>query len=384
MAKKKAPDANRVVRVVTLPVREVVAPEGAKVIDTFRPAWRLSTDLANWCQRELALRDPGLRTPDAAKLARYEPKMFPGGLALYGRVNAACPFRAAFDGAAGSMSAVVKAVEDAWRTHPKFGRFAVLWKGEARPAVFRFPYPWPVRSQELRILRDDSGRPCASLTLPGGRVVVRLADDRDFRRQGRQFDLLLADPSRVKQTKITGRFDGLKLVGADVRLVGSFDAAEPKAGGPAAVCRTDPHALFVVEIEGRSPWVLNCDHLPRLQAGHKVYLQRTGEDLKFEKRLTRSQRDGLTESREKRCKKHGDRIKTAVGQVVAQVAGVCVRAGCSVVAYDDADRSYIPAGFSWAALGDTLANKLAEHGVEVIRAGPSGGVVESGPVAECV
>lgn len=133
-----------ITRVVTLPIRAVLG--GAELFDTLRPAWRLATDLANWCQRELVTADVR-RSPGDAKLAPFDRKCLPGGRDLYGHVNAACPFRAAFDGAAGSLSAVTKAVEDAWKGHPRFGRFAVLWEGKASACVFRFPYPWPVRAQ---------------------------------------------------------------------------------------------------------------------------------------------------------------------------------------------------------------------------------------------
>ena len=46
---------DRVTLVVTLPVRDVNGDP--KVVDALRDAWRLSTDLANWCQRELAMHD---------------------------------------------------------------------------------------------------------------------------------------------------------------------------------------------------------------------------------------------------------------------------------------------------------------------------------------
>lgn len=370
-------NAERVTRVVTLPVRAVADPDGAKVIDAFRPAWRLATELSNWCQLELVKADPGLTPPgegyrpgDPRKLSKYEPKCLPGGRSLYQHVTTACPLRRAFDGAAGSMGAVLKAVEDTWARHKEFGRFAVLAKGSARPAVFRFPAPWPVRAQELRVYRDAAGRPHASLTLPGGRVKVRLADGPEFRRQLRQFDLLLADVGRLKQAKVTGRRTAGRLVGADLRLVGAFDAAEKRGEGPAALIRTDPHALFVVEVEGRRPWLLNFDHLRRLQAAHRVFLQRFAEDLKHEKRVPSRRRAGMEARRAARCEAHRKRLDSELHQASAQVAGYCGRAGVSVAVYDDAEKGYVPDGFPWAALRGLVAYKLAGVGVEVAIGGP--------------
>lgn len=51
------PEPARVVRAVTLPVECPVDETRDNLDDALREAWRLSTDLANWAQRELALRD---------------------------------------------------------------------------------------------------------------------------------------------------------------------------------------------------------------------------------------------------------------------------------------------------------------------------------------
>lgn len=371
MAKKKPKDESRAIRAITLPIRCAVEKDGTedpKILDRLRDVWRLSTDLANWCQRELVIHDLR-RQPGEKKIGKYEAKMFDGGVGLYGHVNAACPFRKSFDGAAGSMSSITKAVEDAWRSHPRFGRFAVLWKGEASPAVFRFPYPWPVRSQELKVFRDKQSRPRVSVTLPGGRVDFRIGDGPDFRRQLRAFDVLLGDPTRLKAAKITGRRKAGKMVGADIRIVGSFDAMEKKEG-VAAVVRTDPNALLVAEVEGRQPWILNCDNIVRQHKSHKVFLQRIGEDLKHEKRLTKSQRAGTNAAREKRCDKHASRMDTALHQISAQLVGYLMRCEVREVVYDDGIKEYIPDGFPWAKLAERIAYKLSGCGVEVFHNEP--------------
>ena len=359
----------RVPRIVSLPIKEIIGADGPAVLDTFAAAWRLSTDLANWCQRALALNDPGLRTPDAERLTKYDPKCLPGGRSLYQHVVAACPFHGAFAGASDAIAIITKTVEDTWRGHPDFGRLAVLWRGEARPAVFRHPYPWPLRGDSVRLFRDPAGRPCARLVMPGGRVSVRLADGAEFARQLRQYDRLLADPARLKQSRVTGRSKGGRLVGADLRLVGLFDAAEPRAGGVAAVIRTDPAALLVVEADGRRPWILNHDEARRLQAAHRAFRQRIAEDLKHEKRLTRDQRAGLRGALERRCEKHARRMDTLLHQVSAQVAGYCRRAEVAAAVYDDGVKSYQPDGFPWAALADRIRYKLADAGVQLVGKG---------------
>jgi hypothetical protein len=353
---------NTVTRCVTLPVRS--CGENVSILDTFRRPWRLATDLANWCQRELALHDPGLRQPDHDKMLKYEPKAF-NGRSLYAHVTANCPFRSEFDGAAGSMGAIIKHVEDAWRKHPKFGRFSVLWKGEAAPCVFRFAFPWPVRSQELRILRGKNDEPQAVITLPGGRVVAALASGKEFYRQSKQFDILLADLSRLKQAKVCARFRCGKLVGVDIRLVGSFDVNEA-TGDNAAEIHTDANALLIARVSGHQPWIINADHLRRWQEQHRVFLQRSGEDMKREKRMTPQQRKNLQKAIELRCVKHHARMDTGIKQIAAQLVRFCERQRVGCVAYNDTIREYFPDGFQWANLESIMRAKLAEFGVKWI------------------
>lgn len=356
-------DTATVVRVVSLPVREVASSEGVTVLDALRPAWRLSTDLANWCQRELAVHDPGRRSPDDDRLGRYDPKCLPGGRSLYQRVGDACPFRPAFDGAAGSMGAVVRAVETAWRGHPRTGRLAVLWRGEATAAVYRFPYPWPVRAQELRVSLDG-GRPVVSVTLPGGRVDLRLADGREYRRQLARFAELVADPGRLKEARITGRRAGGRLVGADVRLVAAFPAKEA-AGGKTAVVTTGPGALLTVEVDGRhEPFVFHGDDLPGVIAQHDGWRHRLAVDLKHEKRWPAGKRRRVIAGPAVRARfeRAANRLRTARQQAAACVAGFLARQGVAAVVYRDADKSFLPR-FDWSGLREVLRCKCAEAGI---------------------
>lgn len=364
--------ADRVTRVVTLPVRAVVEPADVTVIDAFRPAWRLATDLANWAQLQLVTRDVR-RTPGMDRLPAYDraavfgtvPRRFarkavgdkpacavgePQASSLYDLWNRECPFRAAFDGATVVARDVLRAVEDAWRKHKSFGRLAVLWKGEARPCVFRFPYPWPVaadKGRTLRLWRDAEGRPAASIPNPagGGRIAVRLADGREFRRQLRQFDALLADPGRLRQGKVTGRRVAGRLAGADLRVVGAFDRAAD-AAGVTAVVRTGADCVFrATTAEDDEPFVIHADQLRGAIHCYDRWRHRFARDLKYEKRWPAAKRrrtvDGPTaKSRMERM--HG-RIAAERGQLVSCLVGWLRRNGVGDVEYDDSETGY----FDW-------------------------------------
>ena len=402
----KSPEAPaRVTRVVTFPVREVVEPALARTLDTFRPAWQLSTALANWAQLELVRRDVR-RTPDMERLPKYDrerifgtvPRRFarkakgakaaqavgaPQTGSLYDLFNRECPFRDRFAGCAVSARDVLKAVEDAWRDHPSFGRFAVLWRGEARPCVFRFPYPWPVPAQNLkvykggapadgpedtpesRLLRRAAGAPLVSLTMPGGRVVVRLANDPQYHRQLRQFETLLSDVSRLRQARVTGRYSGGRLVGADVRLVGSFDA-KGDAGGYSALVQTGPDALVTAAVAGDSkPYVYNGDELRQVIAVHDGWRHRLSTDLKYEKRWPAHVRRRRVEGPRVRAKykKSHDRLRTARQTVAAQLVGWLTRRQVGTLDYDDADKRFLPR-FDWTGLRECVRHKCEEAGIE--------------------
>lgn len=372
--------ADRVTRVVTLPVRAVVEPGGASVLDTFRGPWQLVTDLANWAQLELAGRDVR-RTPDMGTLPRYDraavfgtvPRRFaraeqrrerqdgsvrvtpartpgePQVSSLYDLFTRTCPFRAAFDGATVPARDTLKAVEDTWTRHKSFGRFAVLWRGEARPMVFRFPYPWPVaadKGRTLRVWRDDAGRPHASLPLPGGRVVLRLADGREFRRQLRQFDALLADVTRLKQAKVTGRRSGGRLVGADLRLVGSFDRTAAVTGVTARVS-TGADCVFraVVDDDDGNPFVIHADQLRGVMHAYDRWRHRFNRDLKHEKRWPGQKRRRTTRgaTAQARMDRMRGRIDSERHQIVRCLVGWLGRQGVADVEYDDSESGY----FDW-------------------------------------
>lgn len=389
-------DRPRVVRVVTLPVWQVTDPEGARVIDTFRAAWRLSTDLANWLQVELCGRDVRME-PGMATLPRYDRARVFGTVprrfarrervrvnddgtetvtparqvgesqtsSAYDLFNRECPFRAAFDGCSVSARDVLKAVEDAWVHHKSFGRFAVLCRGIARPMVFRFPYPWPVPSQNLRVMRDAEDRPAASIVLPGGRVVVRLGSGANYRRELARFDDLLADPKRIKQAKVTGRFSNGRLVGADLRLVGSFDAADNNGGFSGRVF-TGPFGLLTAVNDGgdSDPFVYHGDELPGVIARHDDWSHRFAVDMKHEKRwpahVRRRRFDGpRVQAKRDRVR---NRLRTARQTAASQVVAWLVRQGVSSVEYTDADKSFLPR-FDWTGLRECLRCKCEENGI---------------------
>lgn len=399
--------SDRMTGVITLPIREVVGEGGGAVLDTCTRLWGMSTSLANWAQLQLVTRDVR-RMPGMEALPRYDRgRMFgqvprrqqrraavrvgPDGAervtparalddpqegSLYRLFCDEYPHRQDWDGAAVSARDVLTGVERTWVRHKSFGRVAVLWKGQARPAVFRFPYPWPVpadKGRTLRLMRGEGDRPHASIPVPGAaedRVLLRLADGREFRRQLRRFDWLLDGHSdRLRQARITGRRSGGRLVGADLRIVADFDR-RPVAGGLTATVRTGPDALWTCitadDADDGDPVVVNFDHLRSLQVAHDRWAYRVRQDGALRDPADRRRAGGsMIRARLDRAR---NRLKTEAQRAAARLVAALRRRGVSDVEYDDSDRSFMArgdgrAGLDWGILRAALSFECGEAGM---------------------
>lgn len=332
---------------MTLPVAEPVGRSWEELDAALKDCFRLSTDLANWCVHRLFTLDvPGAKEPVAVKK-------------WYGYGDAGKNFPA-WSGWAGNMAAaqcVIRAVHRKYRQQ----RFDVMVRSQSSLLSYRYPYPFPIHNQGWKSSYDAGGFPVVTLALPGlGSVSLRLKRRADFGRQLAMFKQLHDGTATKGEAALYRDRKGNLLL----KLVGKFPRTE--SAGHVAFIHTDPNALLVAEIDGRSPWILNADHLKRWQAVHRVYRQRVGEDAKREKRMDRRQRAHLNQSRELRCDKHNDRLDTALHQLSAQVVRFCERQKVGLVVYDDTNKTYIPDGFPWHRLGERLRYKLDGIGVRVV------------------
>jgi hypothetical protein len=370
--------------------------------ESFRPvvrtAFKASTDLANWAVHHLYRRDDiGIEeTPDAVKMGAKAEK---GKCYLYGTASAEYPKWAAWAGAAINAQTVLRTV------HQKYlrDRFATVVRHSSKLVHYRYPYPYPVHNQSWSTgyrasapnpdyspdgdrrkrvwVASDSPTafPVVNVTLPGvGGVTLCLKRKRDFRRQLALFRKLHDGVVVKGSASLRENRKGQTLV----KLSGWFPR-EVTDAKHACLIRTDPRAFMVAEVDGRKPWLLNCDHLRRLCAHggpsaalevsdtlrvNKAYGQRVSEDNKREKRQSRSQRRSLATYREGRSEKYRNRTTTAIQQIVAQVRRFAQRQGVVVVVYDDSVRSYLPESFAWAAMRTRLVTALDGAGVTVISA----------------
>lgn len=343
-------------RVVTLPVREVVTPAETRLLDSLRECWRLATDLANWSQMELLRRDVR-RTPDMERL----PKFAVGS--LYTIWRAECSFADAFAGCAGSAAAIIRECEQRWKSHPAFGRFNVIWRGESSAATYRYPYPWIVRSQEAKIERRDDGYHL-SVTIPGGRNEYRLDNHPTQRRMLSQLDAVMDGEARMGDVKLCARWRGGKIVGVDAKMAVTGKRVA-KIGGQTAIIRTGNDALLLVELPDRSePYVYNADNLRGVLAAYERWRHRASIDLKFEKRWPAHTRNRIVDGMQDRIQRHHSRLKTGIEQAVSCAVLYAQRHGCGSIVYDDTDRGAIPGNFPWARMRERMSLTCDNLGIE--------------------
>jgi hypothetical protein len=343
-----------IIRAVTLPVGTPLDCDWATLRKTLQTAWRLSTDFANWVVQQLYRLDTVTdeKTPAAIK-----------DWYGYGVARDSYPQFAQWVGAKNSLNVIQNGVK---RQYVK-RRFDVVVRHQQRLLTHQYPFPYPVDADGWKTRYEDGGFPAVSVQLPEvGSVWLRLKRSADFGRQLKAFRQL----HDGKAIKAEAAVYADRKQNVLVKLVGWFPRTEQSTDRPhACVLHTDPNAMLVAEIDGRQPWILNCDHLRRWKTVHTVYLQRTSEDLKREKRMDRRQRQNLLSARQLRSDKYDARVETAVNQIAAQVAAFCRRQKVGSVVYDDSVKGYIPDGFAWHRLKTRLLVKLDEIGVKVVTSG---------------
>lgn len=318
-------------------------------------AFQRATALANWAVRLLFRRDvDGSPTaPESVKKcylygeASHPVTGFPGWATDWASATA-------------SAQCVLRAVHEKYiRERP-----AIMGRFEHALLSYKFPQPFPVHNQDWRTAFVDDGDqhgeyPVVMLNLPAvGKVKLRLKRDAGFHRQAAQFRAMHNGTATKGAAALYRNRKGQVLV----KMVGTF--AREDRGGTPNVCflHTDPNALLVAEINGRRVTVTNADHMKRAleiikvtHARHKSFLERSRQDKKREVRMDRTRRRYLNEAVEQRCEKNHRRIKTAVQQVAAQVARLCERQRVGVICYDDSCQAFLPQGFEWFNLKETIS-----------------------------
>ena len=359
-----------VLRAVTFPV---VGPEGStwpELREALARAWVASTSLANWALTEL-YRNDVVRLPGQEKMPTM-PTVY-----LYGLAGKRYAGWGDWAGCYASAQSLLHVTERKYREV----RYAVVWTHSATLPTQRYPVPFPVHNQNWTASFDAGNRPLVVVALPGGRFTLRLKSGADMGRQLAALRQIVSGEAtqgelalyRVR-TGPAGHGNGVSESGDGgpravyrvmCKMVAWLPRKPPGERTHTLLLRTDPYALWVAELEGRQPWILNADVCRKWVAEHLTYLQRIAEDTKFEKRWPAEKRAAINAAREVRCQKNHNRVTSYIQLASKLLAEYAARNKVATVIYDDERREYLPK-FSWHRLKELLRYKLDERGIKLI------------------
>jgi hypothetical protein len=148
-----------------------------------------------------------------------------------------------------------------------------------------------------------------------------------------------------------------------LRISYSFEVEERPPGKFATLTTgKDPFLTLSIADEERT-WVLHADQVCGWVEGHRRFLQRFSDDLKWEVRMPRRKRRRRCLRSRRAVDKFDARMKTWRQQTAAQVVGHALRRGCSEVVYDDRDRDALGEDFCWFALREAIRQKCEQEGL---------------------
>lgn len=355
-----------IVRCVTIPIGGPGEGRSWEELNKgLHAAWRLSTDAANWCVHALFRRD----IPGAVKMpatVKSRGKNNPCGFYAYQEFLKAVPEALElWKGQKQSMNICLRYAERKYQKE----RFNVMVRHVSNLLTVRYPYPFPLDADAWKLEYESGGGfPIVHVSLPGrDRYSLRIKRGSEFGRQLAMLRKINDGTAKKGEAAIYRNRKGDVLL----KMVGHFPRESRSERVHACLLHTDPNALLVAEIvvaesDGRRPVIWNADHIRRMNAHHRIYLQRSSEDMKREHRMDKQQRSNFLKAREERCAKHNDRMNTAIYQIAAQVGRFVERQKVATVAYDDSIKAYMPEGFRWHALTTRLRNIFDGMGVEFI------------------
>ncbi len=263
-------------------------------------------------------------------------------------------------------------------------RGKVVWRRERRTPEYLYPYPFPVHPQAWVPYYSERGQPCVNLALPGGRVALRLRGGDEFRRQLAVFRRLAEGELKQQELSLCRQRAGGQHYRRDhqgrdsyrimVRIAYSVEVSAAPAELTADV-RTGGDPFLTLNVPDQPAWVLHAPWVRQWIMGHRRFLDRFADDLKYEKRWPTRKRKRMNRRQSRGCDKHANRMKTFRQQTAAQVVGYCVRHKVGHVRWDATDRSFAEE-FPWYLLAQDLGNKCAEAGI-VFEQVASGGAVET-------
>lgn len=360
-----------VVRAVTLPIWGVIdGGDIAGLWDAAREAWKAATCVLNWASTTLYQQDVR-RGPADEKLGKM-PETY-----LYGLAKSCPAWHRIEDKQSGG--ALLLHAEQVYRAD----RYEVLWTAGKSLRNYRYPQPYPISSQAVRLLEHNE-IVAINLRCGGSRWTLKLGAGQRYTRQQAGLRHLLANPDLVCECAIypiSADGDARQASAAAdnsgapkrreqlaVKIVGWFPVDDRKPSGTLRVSTNSAALLVATTPDGDRVWTYHADHARQAVARHEAHLNglsRLSDDRKAERRKPRRDNRELVGMVDDRSRKDRDRMRSLLHEVSASVVAFAKRRRCAAIEYDDTDRSFA-ASMPWRMLMTITEQKCRANGIRFV------------------
>lgn len=358
-----------ILRAVTFSVAGPVGRTWAELRPVLKTCFTASTTVANAVVLELAKTDCA-RTAGMAKLPAH-PRPY-----LYPLVRQVAP-----EMDSTTASALLRAVERKYMAI----RHQVVWLRKAALPLYRYPTPYPVHNRTWRAEVGAGGEALVSLRLGGERWTLRLSGGPAFRHHRRAHQKLVDGVAVAGELALyevpSGGGDHRPQGTATTRLMCKMvlwlprDVVPRERSGTMHV-RARPDLFLTVETAGSGYlWTINGDWMRQAIVGHSHALQKLREDVKAEKRLTRSRGEALRVRLQRISHRQGSRVTAFCHETTASIAARAARSNVATVTLHKSEGTFMPS-FPWYCWTEMLRTKLDERGILLIDTDASGECVE--------
>lgn len=369
--------ARYLLRAVTIPVAGPLDCTWQELRERLKICWTAATRLANWAVTELAKADI-VRTPGMTRLPKApQPYLYPEARQIAPEVDT------------GSLCAILHAVEGRWRKR----RYEVVWLRKASLPSYRYPQPYPIKSDTWHAEYGEQKTPIVSVRLAGERLRLRLRGGVQFRRQLRAFDALVNGRAVRCEMQLyeqrtgagghrpgtNGRDAGRQRTTSRLmcKMVMWLPRQQPRElSGTLFLAPAADALVEALDVKRRRLWTIHAQQVARWQAEHRRRLEAWADDAKREERPVAS----FASRREAAVIKHRRRLDSAVKQYAAQIVAYARRARYGRIEWLDAPVQRY-AEFPWAALRTRIKQLCDEWGIEYVEQSPQ--EVESGTESSC-
>ena len=343
-------------RSVVMPVAEPVGVEWEAFGEALNQGWAQSTAAANWMMTELYARD--VRRDGQGRLPRMKRAY------LYPEARLRFP---------GLASQTVVSIENRVQAAYRTVRYEVVWTSRVSLPTYRYPLPIPVHNQSWEATVAGE-RPVVRVRLGDRWWELRLKGGPRFRRQTEDYRQMVSGEAvrgelalyrvRAPDGKLADRPNGRQTAKYVVMCKMVAWVARPAPADAAAragflrVRTAEEMLLVAANPKDERIWRYHGDHLRRWTAEHRRSLQNLADDQKAEQRPVPSFADRRTAA----SQKYRNRMRSAVREVAAQLAGYAARRSFAAIEYDDSITGFCPE-FPYAALRDQIRAKCEALGL---------------------